>query len=154
MQRQVRQWALMVLYGLDVHPSTPEQALQRFFSAFGDGRPLDPQPSWAREADFCVDVGAAVGGRAWVEDRVSGVARGKEAIDAELRRVSTHWRLERMALVDRNILRLAAFELMFRSEEVPRKVAINEAVELAKRFGGEESRAFVNGVLERVGQGR
>ncbi len=70
-------------------------------------------------------------------------------VDAMIRKVSEHWRLERMPLVDRNILRLAATELMF-MPEVPRRVTLNEAVELAKRYGGEGSAGFVNGVLDRI----
>jgi N utilization substance protein B len=88
-------------------------------------------------------------GRAYADDAVRGVATELEAIDEAIRKASTNWRLERMARVDRNVLRLGAWELM-RKTEVPRAVILDEAVELAKRFGSEESGAFVNGVLDRV----
>lgn len=80
---------------------------------------------------------------------VRGCHGALEAIDAKIREVSRHWRLERMARVDRNILRLGTYELMYLAE-VPRKVTLNEAVELAKRYGDENSPAFINGVLDRI----
>jgi N utilization substance protein B len=85
----------------------------------------------------------------FASELVRGCSEHREQIDAKLREVSRHWRLERMARVDRNILRLATFELLWRSE-IPRRVTLNEAIELAKRFGDEDSPAFVNGVLDRI----
>jgi N utilization substance protein B len=80
---------------------------------------------------------------------VRGCAEQRDNIDGTIRAVSEHWRLERMACVDRNIIRLAVFELMT-LPDVPRKVTLNEAIELAKRFGDEASASFVNGVLDRI----
>jgi N utilization substance protein B len=85
----------------------------------------------------------------FADELVVGCAKAQEQLDAKIRGVSKHWRLERMARVDRNIIRLATFELMH-LPEIPRRVTLNEAVELAKRFGNEESPAFVNGVLDRI----
>ncbi len=90
-------------------------------------------------------------GRAYAEEIVRGVAAAREEVDARLVEASTNWRLERMTRVDRNILRLSAWELAFR-REVPRAVVIDEAVELAKAYGAEDSGAFVNGVLDRVAE--
>jgi N utilization substance protein B len=70
-------------------------------------------------------------------------------LDERIRAASQNWRLERMARIDRNALRLGAFELLTRSD-VPRAVILDEAVELAKRFGSDESSKFVNGVLDRI----
>ena len=78
---------------------------------------------------------------------VSGVMAHREELDAYISRFSEHWRLERMAAIDRAILRLAVFELL-NSPEVPPKVVVNEAVELGKRFGAENSGAFINGILD------
>lgn len=78
---------------------------------------------------------------------VNGVRAHQEELDAYISRFSQHWRLERMAAVDRVILRLAIFELLH-CPEVPPKVAVNEAVELGKRFGAENSGAFINGILD------
>ena len=88
-------------------------------------------------------------GRSYADAIVRGVTDDLSAIDDRLRKASTHWRLERMSRVDRNLLRLGAWELVAR-KDVPRAVILDEAVELAKRFGSEESSAFVNGVLDRI----
>ncbi len=78
---------------------------------------------------------------------VEGISRQREILDAYITRYAEHWRLERMASIDRNILRLAIFELLS-CPEVPPKVAVNEAIELAKKYGSEHSGAFVNGILD------
>ncbi len=80
---------------------------------------------------------------------MEGVASHLEELDALIVRYSEHWRLERMAAVDRNLLRLAAYELLYQPK-IPSKVVINEAVELAKRYGAEDSGAFVNGILDHI----
>ena len=79
---------------------------------------------------------------------VLGVEESRAEIDEMLQAVSRRWKLSRMPGVDRNILRLACHEMLFSQGKVPPKVAINEAVELAKRFGSEESPMFINGVLD------
>ena len=88
---------------------------------------------------------------ALAEAIVRGVAAHRREIDDQIEQVSTHWRLDRMAKVDRNVLRLATYELL--RTDVPVKVAINEAIELGKKFGSESSGAFVNGVLDKVAAG-
>jgi len=88
-------------------------------------------------------------GKSYADTIVRGVAATRDALDETLRKASTHWRLERMSRVDRNLLRLGAWELGH-SLEVPRAVVLDEAVELAKSYGTEESPSFVNGVLNRV----
>ena len=87
--------------------------------------------------------------RAYADEIVRGVARELEQTDARLRAASKNWRIERMTRVDRSVLRLGAFELAHRLD-VPRAVILDEAVEIAKRYGTEESGSFVNGVLDRV----
>jgi N utilization substance protein B len=88
-------------------------------------------------------------GREYAEAAVRGVENAKNEVDARVRAASTNWRLERMARVDRAILRLATWELAYRGD-VPRAVVIDEAVELAKAYGTDESSAFVNGVLDKI----
>jgi len=90
-------------------------------------------------------------GRAYADAVVRGVLDDLAGVDETIRKASTNWRLERMARVDRNVLRLGAWELK-KSQEVPRAVILDEAVELAKRFGSEDSGAFVNGVLDRIAE--
>jgi len=85
----------------------------------------------------------------FVEDLVQGVDKNAEAIDEIIRPVAPEWPIEQIARIDRSILRMGVFELLF-DQKVPPKVAINEAVELAKAFGGDNSSKFVNGVLGTV----
>jgi len=85
----------------------------------------------------------------FADELVRGVQSERGQIDAIIQQSSTHWKLERMARVDRNILRLAVYEILRRAD-IPVRVTLNEAVELGKKFGSEESSAFVNGVLDRI----
>ena len=84
-------------------------------------------------------------------EAVHGVWDRREELDSLIGEAAEHWRVERMALVDRNILRLGAYELSAGSD-IPFAVAINEAVELGKRFGAEDSGAFINGILDRISE--
>lgn len=88
-------------------------------------------------------------GKSYADDLVRGVASERGKIDAAITAACENWRLERMTRLDRNLLRLGAFELLER-RDVPSPVILDEAVELAKSFGTAESSAFVNGVLARV----
>jgi len=125
---QCRGWALQFLYQGDVAGGRSSEDLDRFWSHF--------HPK-------------AAGVPSYLRTLAAGVAAHGEELDALIVRYSEHWRLERMSVVDRNLLRLAAFEILYQAK-VPPKVAINEAVELAKRFGSEDSGAFVNGILDKL----
>jgi N utilization substance protein B len=127
---KARERALQALYQIDVAAEGIDDALQRFWKSF--------EPVEAEVMDLA-------------ESFVRGVAQNRRAIDDTIERVSTNWRLDRMAKVDRNVLRLAVYELL--ETDVPVKVAINEAIELGKKFGSESSGAFVNGVLDKVAAG-
>lgn len=98
---------------------------------------------------FWANLGAGHEGEDFANKIVRGFEKDHERIDGMIRNVSQHWRLERMTRVDRNILRLACFELLA-MEDIPRRVTLNEAVELAKRYGSDGSGGFVNGVLDRI----
>jgi len=87
--------------------------------------------------------------RAFSKKLVYGVRENIEYLDKAIRRASKNWRLERMSVVDRSILRLGAFEILF-MDEIPPKVAIDEAIELGKKYGAEESGAFINGILDNI----
>ncbi len=100
-------------------------------------------------ADFRRHFEAEPEGRTYAEGLVRGVASHREEVDALIAKASVNWRLERMTAVDRNVLRLGTYELLVELE-TPRAVILDEAVELAKQFGAENSGAFVNGVLDRV----
>jgi len=83
----------------------------------------------------------------FIKKTVDGVIENQKEIDGDMVEYAPHWPLEQMTLIDRNILRLGIYELKFNNEEIPPKVAINEAIELAKTYGGPSSGKFVNGIL-------
>lgn len=106
--------------------------------------------SFDKEAQEYLSEGSR---RPEVSEFASELARGcwqhREEIDKKIAQLAEHWELSRIAAIDRNILRLGAYELLYR-EDIPRKVSINEAVELAKRYSTAESGAFVNGILDKI----
>lgn len=89
----------------------------------------------------------------FAHELVKGVLARKAEIDAKIQSVSQHWKMERMASVDRNLLRLATYEMIFSPQPLKPAIAINEAVELAKKFGSSDSASFVNGILDQLGKG-
>ena len=121
-----------------------EAALQMLFQMEASGVPAEEAARL-----FWRNFEAEPEGRAYADEAARGVEAKLAEIDDKIRAASAHWRLERMARVDRNILRLGAWELAFRPD-VPRAVILDEAVELAKAFGTEDSGAFVNGVLAQI----
>lgn len=86
----------------------------------------------------------------YADDLVRGVQTHKMKVDEKIQEASRHWKIERMGGVDRNILRLSVYEMLFASEMIEPKIAINEAIEVAKVFGSQESASFVNGILDQV----
>jgi N utilization substance protein B len=129
-RRSGRAYALQLLYARDGDPSTDVAGAA---------------VSWADTFELDIDPQAQV----FARELVAAASEHAARIDALIVSASKNWRIDRMSRVDRNILRLGACELIAFTE-VPVKVVINEAVELAKRFGTAESSAFVNGVLDRI----
>ncbi|MEQ1722567.1 MAG: transcription antitermination factor NusB [Pseudobdellovibrio sp.] len=86
----------------------------------------------------------------YADEIITGVQGRKEDIDKKIQEASRHWKIERMGGVDRNILRMAVFEMFYAQEMLEPKIAINEAIEIAKIFGSQESPSFVNGILDQV----
>ncbi len=127
---RARERALQALYQIDVAAEGIDEALAAFWKSF------EPVEREVREM---------------AEALVRGVAEHRRAVDEAIEEASSNWRLDRMARVDRNVLRLAVYELL--QTDVPVKVVINEAIELGKKFGSESSGAFVNGVLDKVAAG-
>ncbi|MFT7518099.1 MAG: N utilization substance protein B [Kiritimatiellia bacterium] len=136
-RRRAREFALQALYHADLSGSTVQGALNNLWAGFGDGEGLDDSRApESEEVEFCQRL-------------VLGTHEHLSDLDALIETCSTNWRLARMPVVDRNILRIAAFELR-ECHDIPANVSINESVELAKRFGSKESRAFVNGIVDRM----
>jgi N utilization substance protein B len=149
-RRRSREIALQILHQIDV-AGVPESdaevdvMIARYFEHLAmKGGP-------AREEDDD-DVGADIAAkidRPLVQELVRGVTQHWAEIDETLTNLSQNWRLERMAIVERNVIRIALYELKY-CENVPVNVVLNEAVELAKRYGTAEGAAFTNGLLDRA----
>lgn len=126
---KARQLALQILYQIDITREGSSVSLDNF---------------WQSQKE---DVDSAI--RQFTLELAEGTQRYREAIDKKISQYAKNWELKRMAVVDRNILRLACFELLYRAD-IPPKVAINEAIELAKRFSGVQAGKFVNGILDKI----
>ncbi|HWN10967.1 MAG TPA: transcription antitermination factor NusB [Pyrinomonadaceae bacterium] len=128
-RRKARECALQMLFAADVADAVPEDVLRLY---------------WAQLGDADVEETA--------RDFATRLARGTLAhladLDERIRSRAEHWRIPRMAIVDRNILRLAVYEFLF--EPTPRTVAINEALEIARRFSTYEATQFINGILDAI----
>jgi N utilization substance protein B len=133
-RRLGRERALQALYQLEQNPKLdPQGALEAAWTAHDDEGPRDP----------AADV--------FARELIAGVQLHQADIDSLIEAQSHNWRLDRMQRIDRNVLRIGVFELKH-LKDIPRKVTINEAVELAKNFGNEASSAFINGLLDRIAQ--
>ncbi len=129
-RRKSRELALQVLYQIDTSHQNVRDALDLFWKNF---------ESLERSREFS-------------ERLVKGVWQYKDKIDSIVERYSENWRLTRISRVDRNILRLAIFELLY-CNDIPSKVSINEAIDLGKKFGSEKSGSFINGILDSISAG-
>ena len=137
-RRRARGFALQALYHADIGELGVQASLDNLWAGLieGEGIDGDAPPPESQDMEFAQRLAL-------------GVERRGTDIDSLIEEASTNWRLGRMPVVDRNILRLAAFELL-ECEDIPATVTINEAVELAKGYGTKESKAFVNGIVDRL----
>ena len=126
-RRKARELALMILYELEFRAGEAKAILDTFWQ------------------DHLVPPDV----RAFTESLVRGAVESGPELDRLIAANAAHWSLARIALVERNILRLAVYELVYR-DDIPERVAINEAIELAKLYGSQESGAFVNGILDQI----
>lgn len=126
-RRRAREMALLFLYQQEFQRGDLEESLKAFW----------------RERATSGEI------KSFAEELVLGVKENQEIIDTQISRAAEHWSLSRIALVDRNIIRIATYELLFR-DDTPQKVALNEAIELAKIYGTSDSSRFVNGVLDQI----
>jgi len=127
-RREAREWAVQLLFQMDYNPGDLDPAFKVFWSERVEAKPKS---------------------RTFVEELVRGVIEHRTRIDEVIQKTARNWQLSRMAGVDRNILRLAIFEMLFKPE-IPPAVSIDEAVEIAKGMGDVASPRFVNGILDRV----
>jgi N utilization substance protein B len=125
-RRRARECALQILFQVDLTGDPLDGVLKRFWQ----GLEIDDRP------------------RAFAEQLVQGVVSGRDAIDQRISEAAERWRIDRMPIVDRNVLRMAVHEVL--AGETPSAVVIDEAIEIARRFGGEGSGSFVNGLLDAI----
>lgn len=128
-RRKAREIALQILYEMEMKASEPRVVLEWYWKGQGPDVPDET--------------------RRFTTDLVEGTFRNRKEIDELIERHSLHWKLIRMAVVDRNILRLAVYELLY-LHDVPTSVVLNEAIEIAKKFGTEDSGSFINGILDKI----
>jgi N utilization substance protein B len=126
-RRKGRELALQALYQMEVNPVPAPEALDLL---------------WRNNS-------TSAGMKEFVQRIVEGVHSNRKRIDQLIAKHAEHWRLERMDWVDKSILRMGVFELLF-CDDIPNKVAMNEAVDIGKKFGAEESGAFINGILDKI----
>jgi N utilization substance protein B len=126
-RRKSRELVLQVLFHMDIQKRFDPEMFERFCRVF--------PPSEKTEAFFC--------------DLLNGILEVRPGIDDLIEQHSSNWKMSRMAAVDRNLLRMAVYELLY-CDDIPEKVSINEAIDLGKKFGTDESGAFINGILDSI----
>ena len=126
-RRLSREQALQALFFMDLHRDPVEDPIGQFCTSFTQDNPTQP----------------------YFHRLVEGVLEHRIKIDTVIEQFSSNWKLSRMSCVDRNVLRIAVFELLY-CADIPSKVSINEAIDVGKRFGTDESGAFINGILDSI----
>ncbi len=126
-RRKARELAIQVLFNLEFSSDSPTDVFDLICEMFNSGRAI----------------------RSFSKELVLGVCKERDDLDGLIRNASKNWRLERMSRIDKCILRLATFEILF-MDDIPPKVSIDEAVEIGKKFGRDGSGGFINGVLDNI----
>ena len=126
-RRRAREMAMQALFYMDAQQNGSPRMLERFCENFNPPQKVQP---------FFLLL-------------VNGVLAAQPQIDSLIEKYSKNWKVQRMPCVDRNVIRLAVFEMLF-CPDIPPKVSINEAIDVAKKFGTEESGAFINGIVDRI----
>lgn len=126
-RRRSRELAMQALFFIDMSRKDSEELLDLFCVSFAPTKKAQP----------------------FFRQLVKGVLDSKQDIDALIERFSNNWKIGRMSCVDRNVMRIAVYELLYCSE-IPPKVSINEAIDIGKKYGTEESGAFINGILDSI----
>jgi N utilization substance protein B len=126
-RRKSRELAMQALFYMDVNQNDSDELLER----------------------FCLNFNFSKKARPFFLKLIKGVIQAKPEIDSIIETYSDNWKINRMACVDRNIMRIAVYELLY-CQDIPSKVSINEAIDVGKKFGTEESGAFINGILDSI----
>ena len=125
---KARECALKILYAVDITKNEPKDCIENF---------------WDNRDTVNVEI------KKFADYLVMGTCKNNDLIDNLISKSATNWQIQRMATIDRNVIRMATFELLF-AEDIPPKVSINEAIEIAKKYGDKDSSKFVNGVLDKI----
>ena len=125
---KAREYALKMLYVIDISGDKPDSCIDKF---------------WTHEEETDAEI------REFANMLVRGVAANKGAIDKSITTYAANWELKRMAVIDRNVIRFATYELLY-TDDIPPKVSINEAIDMAKKYGDMDSGKFVNGILDKI----
>jgi transcription antitermination protein NusB len=152
MRREARERAVQFLFQFDLNKSENlEQALNHFWDSQREAALAEEKGKarWGQTLELPPPTSDETAMRLFAEPLIRGTLEHREAIDARIQAHAKNWDLGRMAVVDRNILRLAVYEMLYR-DDIPPVVSINEAVDIAKKFSTDESGKFVNGILDKI----
>jgi N utilization substance protein B len=153
MRREARERAVQFLFQCDMNaPDQPDAALDQFWdsqrrAAFAQAN--DGKATWGEQVELPPPTTAEASLRLFADPLIKGTLEHRAEVDAIIQKHAKNWDISRMAVVDRNILRLAIFEMLHR-EDIPPVVSINEAVDIAKKFSTGDSGKFINGILDKV----
>ena len=151
-RREAREKAVQFLFQHDLNPSeNVEESLAHFWNSQRASAIAEDKAgaNWGQKVDLLPPTAEELATRVFADKLIRGVLQHRPALDEKIKEHAQNWDINRMAVVDRNILRLAIYEMLHR-DDIPPVVSINEAVDIAKRFSTEDSGKFVNGILDKV----
>jgi len=151
-RREARERAVQFLFQHEMNPPEHlDQTLEEFWITQRANTHAEQQatPTWGEKQELPPPTAEDAAVQLFAEPLIRGVLEHRDKIDEEIQKHAKNWSLHRMAAVDRNVLRLATYEMLFR-EDIPPIVSINEAVDIAKKFSTHDSGKFVNGILDQV----
>jgi N utilization substance protein B len=151
-RREARERAVQFLFQHEMNPAENlDRAIDEFWTTQRANAHAEKQegPTWGEKPELPPPTAEEAAVQIFADPLIRGVLEHRAKIDEEIQKHAKNWSLQRMAAVDRNVLRLAAYEMLFR-EDIPPIVSINEAVDIAKKFSTHDSGKFVNGILDQI----
>ena len=150
-RREARERAVQFLFQYDLNtPENMTEALDQFWNSQRSAAiQAEDKATWGQQSELPPPTADEAAVRLFADPLIRGTIENREKLDEQIKKYAKNWDLHRMAAVDRNILRLAIYEMLYR-DDIPPVVSINEAVDIAKRFSTGDSGKFVNGILDRV----
>lgn len=151
-RREARERAVQFLFQHDLNPpENLEESLEHFWGTQQASAIAEDKggATWGQKSELPPPTTQEVSTRLFADKLIRGVLQHRDELDTRIKQYAENWDIQRMAVVDRNILRLAIFEMLHR-EDIPPIVSINEAIDIAKKFSTQDSGKFVNGILDKV----